>query len=365
MLILKGKKFVEDITIFQNNGKISFETGEKLEFDHRGKYVVPGFIDQHIHGAGGSDFMDNTLESLDTITKTVLKEGTTSLLATTMTYDLAITKEVILRASEYDSDGANIVGVHLEGPFINDKFIGAQNPLYLQKPNAEILKMIDPNEFVKLVTYAPEEDENFEFLEYLNSKNIIGSAGHTGATCECIEHAQEKGLKSLTHFHNAMTPHTHREPGVVTAGFLLKDINVEMIVDGIHLHPEVVKTTYKIKGSSNITLITDSMCAKGMPDGTYALGGQKVIKNGLEARLENGSLAGSVIELNRAVQNMYKFSQCNLEEAFLMASDNQARLLNLDTKGQLKENYDCDITVLDEDFNVVQTFVNGICKFVK
>lgn len=359
MKILINKQFEDFKAVYNNNGKISFTNGELININSDAMYVVPGFIDQHIHGAGGSDFMDNTEHSVDVITKAVLKEGTTSMLATTMTYDLAITKEVISRLSSGKTSGANILGVHLEGPFISLDYIGAQNPLYVQSPNVEILKMIDVNDFVKLVTYAPEDDKDFTFLNYLNEKNIIGSAGHTNATCDCINQAYAHGLKSITHYHNAMTPHTHRDPGVVTAGLLNKELNVEIIVDGVHLHPDVVKTVYSVKGSENITLITDAMCAKGMPDGEYALGGQKVIKRGNEARLENGALAGSVLEMNSAVKNMFNFSNCKIEEAFLMASYNQAQLLGIKNKGLITEGYDCDITVLDKDFNVIQTIVSG------
>lgn len=359
MKILINKQFEDFKDLYSSEGKISFTNGNKLSINEKGYYIVPGFIDQHIHGAGGSDFMDNTQNSIDVITSAVLKEGTTSMLATTMTYDLAITKEVISRLSEYKTTGANVLGVHLEGPFISLDYIGAQNPLYVQAPNVEILKMIDVNDFVKLVTYAPEDDKDYSFLNYLNEKNIIGSAGHTNATCECVNDAYKKGLKSITHYHNAMTPHTHRDPGVVTAGLLNKELNVELIVDGVHLHPEVVKTVYTVKGSDNITLITDAMCAKGMEDGEYSLGGQKVIKKGNEARLLNGALAGSVLEMNNAVKNMFNFSNCQIEEAFLMASYNQAQLLNIKNKGLITEGYDCDITILDENFNVVQTIVNG------
>lgn len=365
MLILKNNKLENfDNNLYTtNDGKISFTKGQKISISQNAKYVVPGFIDQHIHGASGYDLMDNSEEAVIEISKNLIKEGTTSFLATTMTYDLGVIKEVIEKVRTVINKSlytANILGVHLEGPFISEKFIGAQNPIYIQEPSVEMLKLIDPYDIVKLVTYAPEDDTNFEFTKYLASKKIIASVGHSGATCMCVQEAIKNGLTNFTHFHNASSGHHHRTPGVVTAGLMAKDgIKLELIVDGIHLHPAAVKATYKVKNSSDLILITDSMRAKNMDDGMYEFAGQKVQKLGNEARLENGALAGSVLRLNNAVQNFIKFTNCNEEEAFKMASYNVAKHLNVSNKGLIKEGYDCDVTVLDHNFEVIQTFIDG------
>lgn len=363
MLILKNdslQEYEEDLSVL--DGKIVFNQEAKLEINPKAKYIVPGFIDQHIHGANGCDVMDNSIEAIIEIAKGITEEGTTSFFPTTMTYDLGILKEVLLKIKQAKSENnyANIIGVHLEGPFISEEYIGAQNPIYATTPSVEILKMIDPEKIVKLITYAPEEDENFEFTKYLKEQNIIASVGHSGATCHCVEEAIKNGLTNFTHFHNASSGHHHRAPGVVSAGLGSdSSIKLELIVDGIHVHPDAINTTYKVKGSDELLLITDAMRAKNMPDGTYDLGGQNVNKKGNEARLDSGVLAGSVLKMNNAVQNFISFTNCSPEEAFRMASKNVALHHGLATKGFIKNGYDGDIVTLDEEFNVLQTFIAG------
>lgn len=365
MQILKEfefKNFENDL--FSNEGKISFTDGEKIEIDSRGKYIVPGFIDQHIHGAGNIDTMDNT--GIDTVSEILLREGTTSYLPTTMTYDLDVVKDIIDTLTNYDGDtGANILGVHVEGPFIEGvKFIGAQNKQYVRKPSREDLAKLNETNFVKMVTYAPELDENFEMTEYMSEHKIVGSIGHSGATMSEAEEAIKHGACCFTHLHNACTGHHHRNPGIVSAALANNEV-AELIVDGIHIHPDSVRMTYNVKGSDGIILITDAMRAKGMDDGEYDLGGQTVYKTGSEARLENGALAGSVLVMNQAVKNMHEFSRCSLADAVKMASYNPAQNLGIENKGIIKDGYDFDITVLDEDLNVVETYVNGIRKWRK
>lgn len=365
MIIVKElKEQTFDGMLFNNNGKVSFTEGEKIEFDERGKYIVPGFIDQHIHGAGNIDTMDN--KGIDHVSKVLLREGTTSFLPTTMTWDIDEVKEIIDNLQSYNGEvGATIAGVHVEGPFINGKeFLGAQNQTYVKSPNkADIVKLNETN-FVKVVTYAPELDENYEMTKYMAEQGIVGSIGHSAATMAEAEEAISHGARCFTHLHNACSGHHHRNPGVVSAAFANEQF-AEMIVDGVHIHPDAVRATYKIKGAEGIILITDAIRAKGMEDGIYDLGGQPVHKNGNEARLESGVLAGSVLVMNQAFANIQKFTGCSLAEASLMASFNPAKNLGLDTKGQISEGYDCDITVLDENFNIVETYVGGERKWRK
>ncbi len=362
MKILKNNELVDfNQELYVNEGKVSFNKGEKIAIDAKAKYIVPGFIDQHIHGAGGADTMDNSEAAISKFASTLPKEGTTSFLPTTMTYDLGVVKDVLTKIKNHKqaSDEANIVGVHMEGPFISPKFIGAQNPAYQQDPNVEMFKLVNEAGLIKVVTYAPELDEDYALTKYLSENNIVASVGHSAASAACVNDAISNGLNNYTHFHNASTGHHHREPGVVTSGLMNRDVKVELIVDGIHVHPDVIKAVYNIKGYENIVIITDAMRAKGEPDGEYDLGGQSVFKTGSEARLASGVLAGSVLEMNVAVKNMVEFSGCTPEEAFKMASLNVAKHLDLNTKGVIAEGYDFDLTVLDENYNVLQTFVAG------
>lgn len=368
MKILLNHEFVKyNHRMFVKEEKISFIKGEQINFHPKGQYIVPGFIDQHIHGAVGYDVMDNDKKVIQAISENLVQEGTTTFLPTTMTYDLEITKKVIDDISELvgHEEGAKIGGVHLEGPFISQEYIAAQNPLYRIDPNKEILEMLNSSNLIKLVTYAPELDNNMEFMDYLKDNKIIGSVGHSGASCAHVQEAIKHGLSSITHFHNAQSPHHHRNPGVVTAGFLEKSLYVEVIADNIHINKEVLKLIYQVKDKDKISLITDSMRAKSMEDGEYDLGGQKVIKKGSEARLESGILAGSVLRLIDGVKNFQVATSCDLATACEMASLNPARLLNLYKVGELKEGYYFDVTVLDENYDVVQTFVNGKEKYFK
>lgn len=362
MEILRDFNFIpyED-NLYTNHGKISFDSGTLLDIPSEGYYIVPGFIDQHIHGVNGSDVMDGTLESIDNMCKALVKEGTTGFLPTTMTCSVEDITKALENIYQYQkhNEGAIIYGVHLEGPFISEKFIDAQNPKYIQVPNKKVFDELNVHHLVKLITYAPEDDIDLLFTKHLVHRGVIPSVGHSNATCKQVNDAIENGLGNFTHFYNASSGHHHRNPGVVTSGLANKNINVELIVDGIHLHQEIVKMVYEIKGWRNITLITNEMRAKSMPDGEYDLGGQTVIKIGNEARLADHTLAGSVLEMNQAIKNMHEFSGCPLNEAFLMASFNPAQLLGLNNVGLITEGFDCNITVLDKDFNVVATYIKG------
>jgi N-acetylglucosamine-6-phosphate deacetylase len=355
-----------DGNLFVEDGKISFSQGNKVEIPSNAQYIVPGFIDQHIHGVAGVDVMDNSVEAIKIMSESLVKEGTTSFCPTTMTYDLGEVRQSIDKCASVQVDGANIIGVHLEGPFISLDYKGAQNPIYLMDPNIEALKLLNLRKNIKIVTYAPELDPGYEFTKFLVDNNIIASVGHSGATCDVVNEAIELGLNNFTHFHNGTSGHHHREPGVVTSGLMNKDAKVELIVDGIHLHPTTVKAVYDIKGSENIILITDAMRAKGCQDGEYDLGGQTVVKDKNKATLkESGALAGSVLEMNQAIKNMLDFSKCSYEEAFKMASYNVAKHLKLDSKGEIAEGFDADITILDENLEVIKTIVSGEVKYEK
>ncbi|MGL5531919.1 MAG: N-acetylglucosamine-6-phosphate deacetylase [Culicoidibacterales bacterium] len=334
--------------------------------DAGGKVVVPGFIDQHIHGAAGVDTMDASVEGLKLFAQTLPKEGTTTFLATTMTQSIEAIDAALRATREFIENHnqpgqAQLAGIHLEGPFINCAYKGAQPEEYIINPSIAMMQhFIDvagPGN-IKLVTYAPEVAEP-GFVEFLVANNIVPSVAHSNATFGDVEADFNHGLTNITHFHNASSGHHHRTPGVVTAGFGL-DLTVEIICDGVHLHPDVVKTVKKVKGSDKIVLVTDSMCAKGLGDGDYSLGGQKVIKVGNEARLEDGTLAGSVAEMNCCAHNMREFTGATTEEVIAMTATNAARSLGMKTKGVIAIGNDADLVIMTPEYEIETTICQGV-----
>ena len=328
--------------------------------------VVPGFIDEHVHGAAGSDAMDGTMEDLGKIANALASEGPTAFLATTMTQSPENITKALKAVKAYrelsPESGAEILGVHLEGPFISKDFVGAQPIEYLAKPSVEVFKKYQDasGDCVRIVTLAPEVEGSTELIKYLVSQNIVASIGHTNATYVDVKKAVEVGATNLTHTYNAMKPLHHREVGTVGSGFLFDELNCECICDGIHVSGPAIQLLHKNKPADKMTLITDAMRAKHMPDGVSELGGQVVIVKNGEARLENGTLAGSVLKMNNAVKNVMKFLNLPLEEVVKLASQNPAKNLGVfDQMGSIKEGKRADFVILDKDLNVVQTVRNG------
>lgn len=359
--IEKGSILIEDGKIKEIN-PTNFDSDNIL--DANGLYISPGFIDVHIHGAGGYDTMDGTVDALNTIAKTIVKHGTTSFTPTTMTVSTkAIQKSmrVIKQLKEEGTDGANVLGAHLEGPFVSPGAIGAQNPNYLLAPSIssynEMVK--DCEDAIVSITLAPEVDGAKELIEYLSERGVICSLGHTKASYEQAMEAIKCGACHSTHLYNAMTPLNHRAPGVVGAIFD-SDITTETISDGIHISYPSLRVAYKQKGTDKVLLVTDAMMACCMPDGEYSLGGQDVTVTNGAVRLKSGSLAGSVLTLDKAVMNVYKNSNYPLNEIVKMASYNGAKHCKVDDhKGLIKEGYDADLILFDDDINIKKVFVSG------
>ena len=327
--------------------------------------VLPGFIDEHIHGAGGADAMDATQEALSTIAKTVAAEGTTSFLATTMTQS----KENILAAMrtvkeyrECERGGARLAGIHLEGPFISAAHKGAQPLEYVAKPDVAVFD--EYNEAsggaIRIVTLAPEEEGAQKLISHLSEKGIVASIGHTGAKCADIEKAIGFGAKSVTHTYNAQSALHHREIGTVGSAMLFDELSCELIADTIHVSVPAIKLLAKCKPEGKLVLITDAMRAKGIADGESELGGQKVfVKNG-EARLADGTLAGSVLRMNIAVKNMVEKAGMSLTDACDLATINPAKVIGIDDEaGSIREGKRADFAVLDDKFNVLYTVCGG------
>lgn len=330
-------------------------------------YVVPGFIDLHIHGVGGADTMDATPEAIKTMTSFLPKEGTTSFLATTMTQSADSIEKALRNVNEYVSKGnpageAEILGIHLEGPFINVKMPGAQPKQYIIDPDIELFKKWNKlaGDSIKLVTLAPETEGGLEFVSYLSENNIVASLGHTNATFEEAKEAVSAGATHVTHLFNQMTGLHHRKPGVAGAALLLDQLKMELIVDGIHVNPDMVKLAIHAKGYDGTILITDSMRAKCLKNGTYDLGGQNVqVKDG-EARLNDGALAGSILRMADSLKNVSHYTGANLREIVQMASTNPAKQLNVfERKGSIAVGKDADLVILSEDLTVQTTFCRG------
>ena len=328
--------------------------------------VLPGFIDQHIHGAGGSDGMDGTVQDIATIANTVAAEGTTSFLVTTMTQSKEnITKamQAVKAYREADSkQGARVVGIHLEGPFIAAAHKGAQPLEYVAEPNIEVFDEYNQasGNAIKIITLAPEIQGAEEFIKHLTKENVVVSIGHTGAKFADIQNAIAAGAKNVTHTYNAQSALHHREIGVVGSAMLLDDLNCELICDTIHVSVPAMQLLVKNKPVDKLTLITDAMRAKGIPDGVSELGGQTVyVKNG-EARLEDGTLAGSVLRMNRAVQNMVEKVGVPFTQAVDYATINPAKTLGIDNEaGSIQVGKRADFTVLNENYDVLLTVRGG------
>lgn len=331
-------------------------------------YLVPGFIDCHIHGAGGSDVMDGTLDALTTISGCLAKEGVTSFLATTMTgdsHDIEAALKIIPHAQQ-ENVGAEILGVHLEGPFIAREKMGAQMGEKTREPDIDLFKkwqQLSGNN-IRLVTLAPELKHAKTFIHALCEMEVVASMGHSNATYAEAEQAITVGCSYATHLFNAMRGLHHREPGVVGAALLSDSVAAEIIADGEHLHPAIYPLALKMKGHEKLLLVTDAMRAKCMPDGDYDLGGQCVTLKNHTVSLQDGTLAGSVLTMPQAIRNIMQFTDCSLADAIAMASTNPAQQLKVyDRKGSIDIGKDADLVVLDAELNVQLTVCRGVVVY--
>jgi N-acetylglucosamine-6-phosphate deacetylase len=327
--------------------------------DAAGKIVIPGMIDVHIHGGYDIDAMDANSDGLVTLGKEMLKEGVTTYFPTTMTQAPEAIEAALTAAKEAKEKGAHFEYIHLEGPYVSKKRAGAQPLEHIVPANIEQFKQWQEasGNLIKLVTYAPEEEGALEFEQYLAETGVVGTMGHTDAIDGQLKNRK---ITHATHLYNQMRGLHHREPGVVGHVLLNPDVMVEVITDGIHIHPDMVKLAYKLKGPKKVSVITDAMRAKGLEDGLYELGGQPVhVKDG-SARLEDGTLAGSILKMDQAFRNVIEFTGCSIEDAVLMTSVNQAEEFGLNNKGALAVGKDADFVVMNEDLHVYDTVRLGI-----
>ncbi len=359
-LLLKGSKIEEmgainELEWNNQNGKI---------IDGEGLNAIPGFIDGHIHGASGADVMDTTPEALEKLAQVLPEEGTTSFLATTITQSQESIEAALENIAVYKNkpQTSELLGVHLEGPFIEKTKAGAQPEEYVVPPSIELFSkwQTKAGNKIKTITFAPERDEAHTLLTYLAGQGINVSVGHTGAGIDIMKEVVKLGVRQVTHLCNAMSGLHHRDVGVVGAAFLLEELRSEIIADGIHVSSDMVKLIYKNIGPSRLILITDSMRAKGLAPGNYDLGGQMVTVDEKQATLQDGTLAGSMLKMIDAVKNMRRFTNASVSELIEMASSNPAKQLQLyDRKGSLAVRKDADLLLVDDELTIKYTICRG------
>lgn len=362
-IVLENQILQNKVLIFDNKiVDIANEVPNECEIiDAKGKFVTPGLIDIHIHGNMGKDTMDGSEESLTTIAKSIARHGVTSFLPTTMTMDEKLINNALKSIKDCMNNkikGSQILGAHLEGPFINNDYKGAQNSQFIVAPSYDLIKQYD--EVIKIITYAPETDKEFEFTRKIRKNTDIAlSIGHSNATFEEAREAINLGASNITHIFNGMNGLNHRDPGVVGAA-LTTNVYCEMIADEIHILKDLFQFILNNKGEDKIVLITDSIEAGGLDDGEYSLGGQKVIVKDNQARLESGNLAGSVMPLNKMVYNFMNNTNLDINKVIKFASINPAKSIKIDDKkGSLEIGKDADIAIFDEKLNCYMSINNG------
>ena len=386
LIIINGKivfpdVVIEDSVLVCENGQIK-EIKKTSEInikdsdeviDAKQNYVSAGFVDIHTHGGGGHDFMDGTVEAYLGAAETHAKFGTTSILPTTLTStteELLETFKIYKQAHKENTKGAQFIGLHLEGPYFSYNQRGAQDPKYLRDPKPEEYNMIlDASDDITRWSLAPELDGALAFGEVLREKNILASIAHTDAIYEEVVEAFEAGFSHMTHLYSGMSSITRRNAfryaGVVEAAYLIDDMTVEIIADGVHLPKSLLQFVYKFKGSDKIALCTDSMRGAGMPDGESILGsldkGQKVIiEDGVAKLLDRTAFAGSVATTDRLVRTMMNLAGVSLVESVKMMTLTPARIMNIDDKkGSIEVGKDADIVIFDDDINIAYTIIDG------
>jgi N-acetylglucosamine-6-phosphate deacetylase len=358
-LLIDGSK----IKLIGNGQPPAFDNATLQTLDAGGRMLLPGFIDLHVHGAMGHEVMDASAQGLTEMGQFYARHGVTSFLATTWTATQSAIQASLQTVAGLLGPlpgGANLLGVHLEGPYLNPGKCGAQDVTLIRKADrTEVLEYLN-TDLVRLMAVAPEFKENLWLIDECVRRGIAVAAGHTNATFEEMEIAVAHGVRQVTHCYNAMTPLTHRAPGVVGAALAFPEIKCELIADNIHVHPAVLKTTQKVKGTDGVVLITDAIRGTGLPEGDYPIDTRVItVKNG-SARLPDGTLAGSILTMDRALGNFIQATQRPLAELWPATSLNAARQIGEShRKGSLEVGKDADLVLVDPNYNVVMTLVMG------
>ncbi len=340
-------------------------------YDLDGMMLTPGFIDLLVHGGGGYGFADETDEAIQKASEFFFSHGTTGMLASLYSKPRKLLLKDVSRIAGYaekNKGRTNVWGIHMEGPFINPEMKGAMKEEYLWDPNVDQWEELfhASNGYIKLMTIAPELPGNLDVMRAAANDGVVLSIGHSAAMLHDIENAIDNGAAHVTHMFNAMRPFHHRVPGVMVGGLLRNELKLELIADAIHVHPAVMRLLYNIKGDGGIILITDAIRASGMPDGDYTFMDQKITVKEKKAFLEDGTLAGSTLTLDRAVKNMVELVGVPLTDAVRMASLNGAKVLALENrKGIIAVGKDADLVVMDSKFTVHMTIYQGAMKYQK
>ena len=369
-MILKNLRIVLEDRIIEN-GFLSVENGlitsinegetDQKGIDYQGLTVMPGFIDIHIHGSKGIDFMDATKEDYKTIAESLYKEGVTTFLATTLTSDKESLKRVCETVKEAKEEIHSLGGIHFEGPYINSKLKGAQNEEFIRLPDIEEfdeLQKISGNN-IRLISLAPESNGAYEFISHVSKNGVTVSAGHSDASFNQIQEAIKNGLTNTTHTHNAMSGHHHRTPGIVTAAFYFDTLYTEFICDTIHVSKETLKTSYKIIGPERFIIVTDALKVKHSDINTFQLFGLDCIRKNGAAYLTTGPLAGSLLTMDQGIRNIRNITGESLINLAKISSRNAAKSLKLHDRGTIGVGTLADLVIVDNDFNVKATYKLG------
>lgn len=327
---------------------------DKTEIDAKGNYVIPGLIDTHIHGATGHDFCDKDVKGLISIAKYLKSQGVTAFCPTSMTLKKDVLREIFHTATEnLPDDCSNIVGIHMEGPFLAAEKKGAQDETFMINPEIDMFKELNSacNNMIKIITMAPEPQGGIEFIKEM-SKTVSISLGHTTADYDKAKEAFNSGATRATHLFNAMPAFNHRNPSVVGAAFDNEKIFVELISDGIHIHPSMIRATFKMFGDDRIVLVSDGMMATGMSNGTYELGGQKVTMKDKKAILNDGTIAGSATNLFDCMKKAISFG-IPLESAIKSCTQTPAKSINIfDKMGSIESGKIANIVIMNKNLEI-------------
>ena len=385
--VILPTRIIENGYVIYENGKIAayganFDAsnfdGNKI--DAEGKYLSPGFIDIHCHGGGDSDFMDGTMDAYITAATLHAKYGTTAITPTLTTgpdEDMINSFKIFHQAKNSEYNGAKLLGIHMEGPYFNPAQAGAQDPRHIKYPTKDHYEMLfNASEgAIARWSMAPELPGAAEFGKFLTEKGVLASIGHTNAIYDDVLVAFESGFNLLTHFYSSMSTITrnsegYRQLGVIESGYVIDDMNVELIADGHHLPKEILKLVYKTKGADKIALVTDSMRGAGMPDGETVLGNRDtglkcIIDRGVAKLPDKTAFAGSIATTNQLVRVMHKSAEVPLVDAVKMMTLTPAKLMGIDSaKGSITVGKDADLVLFDGDINIAMTIVEGRTVYV-
>ncbi|ARJ87473.1 N-acetylglucosamine-6-phosphate deacetylase [Listeria monocytogenes] len=348
--------------VLPKNKIIAEEYSEEAIFDGNGGLLIPGMIDVHIHGAKNYDMMDGSTESIQAVSMACAETGCTSFLVTSVSSSLEDLIQMIRQTKKVigKEKGAKIAGIHLEGPYLNIEKKGMQNPAHLRHSDLKEMKKIfdEADGLIKMVTIAPELPGGIELIDFLKKRGVVVAIAHSNATYEEAQDAFEKGASHITHCFNAMPAIHHRAPGLVAAALENDSISVQAIVDGVHLHPGIVRLIHKIKGPDKMVLTTDALQAMGVGDGEYIFGGHQVTVTEGVARLQDGTLASSTVTMNKSLRLSNEFG-INLQDTILMATSTPADILGMKNLGRIEKGYSADLVLLDKKFEVLSTWING------